>query len=98
MASSRETVLSALAALKPRLREAYGVRQIGVFGSVVRQEATSESDIDVLVEFERPVGLFKFMELEEFLTERLGRRVDLVSTKALKPRIGAHILAEVVNV
>ncbi len=93
----KEDVLAGLVALKDELRERYGVRRIGLFGSVVRSDATPASDVDVLVEFERPVGFFEFLRLEEYLTERLGRKVDLVSRKALKPRIGACILDEVVN-
>jgi len=95
---SRETVLATLAKLKNELREEYGVKEIGLFGSFARAEATPESDIDVLVEFGRPIGFFKFLELEELLTERLGHKVDLVSKKALKPHIGASILQEVVTV
>jgi len=94
---SREEALKTLAGLKAELREQYGVKRVGLFGSIVRGEQTPESDIDVLVEFERPIGFFKFLELEEYLAERLGQKVDLVSAKALKPRIGAHILAEVLN-
>ena len=75
-----------------------GVKSLAVFGSLARGEATPASDIDVLVEFARPIGFFKFLELEEYLTERLGRTVDLVSKKALKPHIGASILEEVVTV
>lgn len=95
---SKEKVLTKLAELKDELRQEYGVKEIGVFGSIVRGEATPESDIDVLVEFARPVGFFKYLELEEYLTERLGQKVDLVSVKALKPLIGARILQEVMNV
>jgi len=94
---SREEALKTPAELKGELREQYGVRRIGLFGSIVRAEQTPDSDIDVLVEFERPIGFFKFLELEDNLAEKLGQKVDLVSAKALKPRIGAHILAEVVN-
>jgi len=94
---SREDALRTLAEVKEELKEQYGVKRIGLFGSIVRGEQTPESDIDVLVEFDRPIGFFKFLELEDYLAERLGQKVDLVSTKALKPRIGAQILKEVVN-
>jgi len=50
------------------------------------------------VEFQEPVGLFKFMELEEFLEKNTGVKIDLVSKKALKPRIGKHILEEVISI
>ncbi|HDI23863.1 MAG TPA: nucleotidyltransferase, partial [Thermoplasmatales archaeon] len=53
---------------------------------------------DILVEFEKPLGFFKFLELEECLSKLIGRKVDLVSKKALKPHIGKHILEEVVTV
>ena|SRR3990172_11425480 len=79
------------------LRRDYGVREIGVFGSCVRNEATEGSDIDILVEFNRPVGFFKFLELEERLGELLGAKVDLVTKAALKPYIGRRILDEVVR-
>ena len=73
----------------------YGVAEIGVFGSCTRGEASSDSDVDILVSFNRPVGFFKFLELEERLSEWLGARVDLVTRAALKPHIGRCILREV---
>ena len=83
---------------KPILEEKYKVKTLGVFGSYVRGEQKEDSDLDILVEFQEPVGLFKFMELEEFLGKNTGVKVDLVSKKALKPRIGKYILKEVINV
>ena len=68
------------------LEQEYKVKQIGVFGSFVRGEQGGRSDIDILVEF---------MELQEYLRRRLGRKVDLVSKGGLKPRIGRRILEEV---
>ena len=96
--TSRDAMLKTLRELKDELEQEYAVKEIGIFGSAVWGEASGESDVDVLVEFSRPIGFFKFLELEEYLGSRLGRKVDLVSKKALKPRIGAHILEEVVNV
>jgi hypothetical protein len=81
---------------RPELAEEYGVVGIGIFGSCVREETSAASDIDILVEFERPPGFFKFLELEERLGEWLGAKVDLVTKAALKPRIGRRILGEVV--
>ena len=83
---------------KPILEEKYKVKTLGVFGSYVRGGQKEGSDLDILVEFQEPVGLFKFMELEEFLGKNTGIKVDLVSKKALKPRIGKYILKEVINV
>lgn len=77
------------------LRVQYGVDRIGLFGSFVRGEQHPDSDIDLLVEFARPVGLFKFVELENQLSELLGGKVDLVTRNALKPHIGKRILEEV---
>ena len=80
------------------LRRKYGVKEIGVFGSYARGEQGKDSDIDILVEFSKPIGFFKFLELEEYLEKLLGVKVDLVSKKALKPRIGECIMREVVFV
>jgi hypothetical protein len=93
---TKDQILEALRRLMPELEERYNVKTIGLFGSALRGEQCSESDIDVLVEFRTPIGFFKFLELEEFLSERLGGKVDLVSKKALKPEIGRIILAETV--
>ncbi len=93
-----EKILKTLRENMPVIREKYKVKTLGVFGSYVRGEQKKSSDLDLLVEFQEPVGLFKFMELEEFLERSTGVKIDLVSKKALKPRIGKHILDEVINV
>ena len=80
---------------KAELRKRFKVKTIGVFGSYVRGEQKRQSDVDLLVEFEEPVGLFEFMDLEMYLTDLLGVKVDLVSKKALKQHIGERILKEV---
>ncbi len=80
---------------KVLLTKQFKVKEIGIFGSVVRGEDKETSDVDILVEFVEPIGLFKFLALEEYLSDLIGRKVDLVSKKALKPRIGKHILKEV---
>jgi len=90
-------IKSALQQHKLLLADRFKVKTIGVFGSYVRGEQKDESDIDILVEFSEPVGFFIFLDLEEYLAVLLGVKVDLVSKKALKPRIGKHILQEVVN-
>ncbi|ORJ62523.1 nucleotidyltransferase family protein [Geothermobacter hydrogeniphilus] len=77
------------------LKTTYGVERLGLFGSFSRGEQTPSSDIDLLVEFTHPVGFFQFLRLERELSTLLGRRVDLVTRKALKPHIGQRILAEV---
>ena len=80
------------------LREKYGVKEIGIFGSYVREEQKEISDVDILVEFERPLGLLSFVGLKNHLSDFLGMEVDLVMKRALKPRIGKRILEEVVYV
>ena len=93
-----EEIKARLEQLKPTLREKFKVKTIGVFGSYVRGEQKRGSDVDVLVEFEEAVGLFEFMRLENYLSDLLGVKVDLVSKKALKPYIGEYIKREVVYV
>ena len=83
--------------LKPTLRDRFKVESIGLFGSYVRREQKGESDLDVLVEFSEPVGLFKFIELEDFLSQELGTKVDLVMRDSLKPRIKERIIKEAIQ-
>jgi len=83
---------------KQELKKRFKLKEIGIFGSFVRGKQKKRSDIDILVEFKEPIGLFEFMDLEEYLMKILGAKVDLVSKKALKPRIGKHILQEVVYI
>ena len=77
----------------------FGVKNIGLFGSFVRGSQTSLSDIDILVEFMPEKHTFdNFMEVAFLLEELLGRKVELVTTEALSPHIGPHILREVERV
>ncbi len=78
------------------IEKRFHVKEIGIFGSYVRNEQKKRSDVDILVEFSKPVGLFHFMDLEEYLQNLVGRKVDLVSKKGLKPIIGQYILKEVI--
>ncbi len=96
--SSIEEIKKTLRTLKPILKDVYGVTEIGVFGSYLRGEEQDKSDLDILVEFEKPMGLFKFVELENYLSEKIGIKVDLVMKSALKPRIGKRILSEAVSI
>ncbi len=94
----KEEILKVLKKELPYIRKKYRVKSIGLFGSCVRGEERKESDIDILIEFEKPIGLFKFMELEEYLSQKLGRKVDLVEKDALKERIKPYVMEEVVYV
>ena len=89
-----EEIKRKLAELKPVLREKFKVESIGLFGSYVRGEQKGEGDLDVLVEFSEPIGLFEFIELEGFLSDELGAKVDLVMKKSLKKRIKERIIKE----
>lgn len=77
------------------LHNNYAVSEIGIFGSYVRNEQTPQSDVDILVQFSKPIGFVAFMQLEERLQELLGTNIDLVTRGALKPKIGSRILKEV---
>lgn len=87
-----------LAEHKPEIQRKFKVKEIGIFGSFVRGKHNKKSDIDILVEFAEPIGLFEFMDLEDYLKKIFGVKVDLVSKKALKPRIGEYILKEVIYI
>jgi len=83
---------------KDELNHKYHVKGVGIFGSYLRGEQKETSDVDILVEFDRPIGLIEFVRLKNHLSDVLGVNVDLVMKKALKPRIGRRILSEVLYV
>lgn len=85
--------------LEPRLKARFEVKRIGIFGSYLRREEKRGSDLDILIEFEETasLSLLDFIHLENYLSEVLGVKVDLVEKSTLKPRIGKHILEEVVH-
>jgi predicted nucleotidyltransferase len=78
--------------------EQFGVASLALFGSVARDQAGPESDVDFLVEFSRPVGLFKLAELQLFLEDILGSPVDLGTSRSLKPRLKESVLEEAIRV
>lgn len=90
-----EQINNILTQHQQELSNKYGVKEIGIFGSYSKGEQGKRSDIDILVEFKEPLGLLKFLELEEYLKNLLGAKVDLVTREALKPYIGERILKEV---
>jgi len=92
---TREDIEATLRKNIPFLKEKYNVDKIGIFGSYIRGEESKESDIDILVDFENPIG-WEFIDLKEFLEEILNKKVDLVTVKALKPQLRENILKEVV--
>ena len=94
----RDKAIEKIKEIKHILRKNYSIKRIGIFGSYIRGEENKDSDLDILVEFERPIDIFKFIELEETLSESLGVKADLVTRRALKPFIGKKILKEVIYV
>ena len=94
----REQVLKLLEAKQEMLHTEYGVQSLSLFGSVARNEARTESDIDLLVEFNRPTGYFGLLRLQEYLQELLGNAVDLGTPNSLRPALRARIQKDVVRV
>lgn len=79
---------------KPLLEKRFKVKEIGIFGSYLRGRQRETSDLDLLVEFSEPIGLFDFLRLEDLLAKRIGVKVDLVMKDALKPRIKEKVIKE----
>ena len=95
MKTSLEEVMETLSKSKRGLFEQYKIRELGIFGSLVRGEERKRSDIDVLVTFEEIPDLLRFIELERRLQRLLGKKVDLVRKEAIRPVIKERILREV---
>jgi len=93
----RDDVIQRIRAHKARLDE-LGVSALSLFGSVARGEAGPDSDVDFLVVFDGPATFDRFMDLELFLEDLLGRRVDLVTDKAMRPRVRAGVEGELLRV
>ena len=90
-----EEIKKVLQKHREEFREQYGLKEIGIFGSYVKGEQKEKSDIDMLIELEKPIGFVRFMKLENALSQLLGVRVEMVTRKALKSHIGKRILQEV---
>ncbi|MFH1118319.1 MAG: nucleotidyltransferase family protein [Bacteroidota bacterium] len=91
---TKNDIILKLKELKPLLYKDYSVKEIGLFGSFSDETFTEESDIDLLVEFERPIG-WKFFSLEIYLEKIFNRKIDLVTKNALKDQIKENILKQV---
>lgn len=92
-----EEIRSLLKDKKEYLRDKYGVKELAIFGSVSRGDIDEESDIDIMVDFEEPIGL-AFVDLAEELEEILELKVDLVSKNGIKPKYLKNIKNDLVNV
>jgi predicted nucleotidyltransferase len=94
----RDQITQILQLHRVQLEQKYGVRSLSLFGSVARDEDGPASDVDLLVEFDRPVGYFGLFALQDYLESLLGYKVDLGTAESLKPRIRDHVMGECVRV
>ena len=92
----RDETLAILGAHREELRRR-GVKSLAVFGSVARDEARPDSDVDLLVELERPAGIFKLVAVQDYLESILRCRVDLVTRGGLKRQLRERVLAEAID-
>ena len=95
---STDEIRARLASLLPELREQYSVRTLSIFGSYARGEQTVESDLDLLVEFEKVPGLLAFVNLQYRLEDRLGVSVDLATRPMIGPRLEPGVQADLVTI
>jgi uncharacterized protein len=95
--SYRQTVLNLLSDRLDTIHS-FGVHSLALFGSVARDEATENSDLDFLVEFEGMATFDRYMDLKFFLEDLFNKPVDLVTKRSLKPQISKNVLAEAINV
>jgi len=86
-----------LAQLKPELTQKYFVNSIGLFGSIVRDDFTDKSDIDIIVDFSKPIGI-EFIDLANYIESKLNKKVDLVSKNGVKPKYFHQIESEIIYV
>ncbi len=94
----RDEVVQILQTHRDELAVRYGVKSLALFGSTARDEATAQSDVELLVKFNRPMGLFGLFELQDHLELLLDCSVDLGTRNGIKPRLRSQILAECIHV
>jgi uncharacterized protein len=94
----QDVVLQILKQKNTELTKQFGVKSLLLFGSVARNDATSTSDVDLLVEFNRPVGYFGLFALQDYLEKLLGCPVDLGTPDSLKPYIKERVMGELIRV
>lgn len=94
----RDDVLRILKEHRSEFIDQYQVKSLSLFGSMARNDAREDSDVDLLVEFTNPVGLFQFIGLQQRLESLLGGKVDLGTPRSLKPRIRDEVLQEAIRV
>lgn len=94
---TKKDILRILKALKPELLKQYKVKEIGLFGSFVREEQSEASDIDVLVDFQEDASFFDLVRLGLFLEEKFRRKVDIIPKESLRAEIRESVLQEMVT-
>jgi len=95
---TRDETLRILRANWKQLQEQFAVRSLSIFGSVARDEATDGSDVDLLVEFDRPTGYFGLVRLQLFLQDLLGCGIDLGTSGGLRPALRQQVAKEAIRV
>ncbi len=96
--TTRDEILDLLRAIKSDLTSRYKVRRIGVFGSYARKEARQDSDVDILVDFDSGADLFDLVDLSLYLEEKIGKKVDLATPRALRREMRERVLRDVVYI
>lgn len=94
---TKEEILEILNGLKQDIKATYKVRELGLFGSVVRDEQKQFSDIDILVDFDENASLFDLIGLNRFLEEKLDEKVDVISKRSLRKEISDSVLKETIS-
>jgi predicted nucleotidyltransferase len=95
---NRDEVVAILQAQQQTLRKQFSVRSLSLFGSIARNDARPDSDVDLLVEFDRPTGYFGLVRLQQFLKDTLGREVDLGTPGSLRPTLRERVRKEAIRV
>lgn len=91
-------ILDQLRSMRNELRQRYHVKRIGIFGSYAKKDQTEESDLDLVVEFDQPIGMLAFVHLKNLIADRLSLKIDLVTPDGLHPLIRDQVMHEVVYV
>ncbi len=95
---SRNEIFEILRKELPYLKKKFHVKTIGLFGSYVREEQVEKSDVDLLVDFKKPVDFFILIDLEDYLSNKLGVKVEVVTPGGIKERMKPYIMRDVVYV
>ena len=93
----KSEIISKLQLVKPYLQQEYAVKSMGLFGSFANDTYSDSSDVDIMVEFEHPIG-WQFFKLEKYLETMLQRKIDLVSREALREHIKPLVLSKILYI